>query len=123
MVESYAPLLFILVGFIDGFLCTNHRSKGFAISWGHVLERMVMQGMRYAWGSCMFAHLYDELYQVVYGQAQSLGVGCSPLQIWAWEHFAVTQPLTWGQQPVRCPYRFRYVDIIAHLRLGKLDHW
>lgn len=89
MTNTYPPLPSILVGFIGGVLCPNHRSKGFAIGWGRVLESMVMQGTQYAWGTCILAHLYDELHHIVYGRGQSFAVGCSLLQIWAWEHFAV----------------------------------
>lgn len=89
MIDSYAPLPSVLAGFIGGVLCPDHRSKGFAVRWGHVLERMVMQGTQYAWGSCMLVHLYDELHHIVYGRGQSFAIGCSLLQIWAWEHFAI----------------------------------
>jgi hypothetical protein len=45
MVDSYAPLPSMLVGFIGGVLCPDHKLKGFAVRWGCVLESMVMHGM------------------------------------------------------------------------------
>lgn len=79
MTDKYAPLPSVLARFIRGVLCLDHRSKGFAVGWGRVLESMVMQGTRYAWGTCMLAHLYDELHHIVYGGGRSLAVGCSLL--------------------------------------------
>lgn len=38
---DYTPLPLVLVGFIGGFLCPNHRLKGLAVGWGLVLEDMV----------------------------------------------------------------------------------
>jgi hypothetical protein len=96
MIDRYAPLPSILASFIGGVLCPDHRSKGFAVGWGCVLESMVMQGTQYAWGTCMLAHLYDELHHIVYSSGRSLAVGCSLLQIWPWEHFAIIQPLIEG---------------------------
>lgn len=66
MVDAYATLPSILVGFIRGFLCPDRRSKGLSVGWGRILESMIVHGTRYAWGMCMLPHLYHDLHQVVY---------------------------------------------------------
>lgn len=62
MVDAYATLSSVLVGFIGEFLCPNRRSKGLLVGWGRILESMIVHGMRYAWGCCMLAHLYHDLH-------------------------------------------------------------
>lgn len=42
---GYTTLPIVLVGFVGGFLCPNHRSKGLSIGWGHLLEQLI------AWGT------------------------------------------------------------------------
>lgn len=118
MVDLYEPLPSVLVGFVGGFLCPNRRSKGLSVGWGVVLEMMITKGTWYAWGSCMLAHLYRELHQVVYQRATSLSVGITLLQVWAWEHIAVTRPLEDKERPV-----FGYADIVVQGKLGKLEYW
>lgn len=55
MIERYDLLLCVLSRFIGGFLCPDRRSKGLLVDWGWVLERMMLEGTKYAWGSCMLA--------------------------------------------------------------------
>lgn len=87
--DTYAPLPSVLASFIGVFLCLDRRLKGLVVGWGLVLEDMVTQGRRFAWGSCMLGHLYRELHQVVYRGYMSLSTRVTLLQVWAWEHIAV----------------------------------
>lgn len=76
---DYAPLLSVLAGFIGRFLCPDRRSKGFSVGWGLVLEEMVTQGWRFAWGSAMLAHLYRGLHELVYLSYGSVSAGMTLL--------------------------------------------
>lgn len=50
MVDVYATLPSVLARFIGGFLCLDLKSKGLLVRWGQILESMIAQGTRYAWG-------------------------------------------------------------------------
>lgn len=51
IVDLYEPLALVFAGFIGGFLCPKFRLKGVSVGWGLVLEMMIIEGRRYAWGS------------------------------------------------------------------------
>lgn len=76
---DYVPLPSILAGFMGGFLCPDHRSKGLSIVWGLVLEEMVTQGPRFAWGLAMLAHLYRDLHEGLYLGYDSLSASVTLL--------------------------------------------
>jgi len=40
----------IVAGLIGGVVCPDRRSHGFPIGWGRIMERMLTEGTRYAWG-------------------------------------------------------------------------
>lgn len=92
------------------------------MGWGLVLEDMVTQGCRFAWGSCMLAHLYRELHQVVYLGYMSLLAGVTLLQVWAWEHISAARPLVDRDRPVGRAYSYGYTGIVVQCKLGKLEH-
>ncbi|XP_059063972.1 serine/threonine-protein phosphatase 7 long form homolog isoform X1 [Cryptomeria japonica] len=120
---DYAPLPLVLTGFVGGLLCLDRRSKGLAVGWGLVLEDMVTQGRQFAWGSCMLAHLYKDLHQVVYLGYNILLAGVTLLQVWAWEHIPVVRPLADKDRPVGRAYAYGYTGIVVQCKLGKLEHW
>lgn len=120
---GYASLPSVLAGFIGGFLCPDWRSKGLAMGWGLVLEDMVTQGCNFAWGSCMLAHLYRELHQVVYLRYMSLSVGVTLLQVWAQEYIPVSGPLADRDRPVGWSYVYGYTVIVVQHKLGKIENW
>lgn len=117
------PLPSVLAGFIGGFLCPNRSSKGLAIGWGLVLEDMVTQGRRFAWGSAMLAHLYRDLHQVVYLGYSNLSARVTLLQVWAWEHILTARPLADRDRPVGCAYAYKYQGVVVQCKLGKLENW
>lgn len=92
------------------------------MGWGLVIEDMVTQGHRFAWGSCMLAHLYRDLHQVVYLGYTSLSVEVTLLQVWAWEHIPVVRPLLDRDRPVGQAYAYGYTWIVVQHKLGKLEH-
>lgn len=110
---SYGLLPYVLAGYVKGFLCLDHRSKGLSVGWGHFLERMIVQGTWYSWGSYMLAHLYHDLHRVVYLGATNLSTRVTLLQIWAWEHMAVTCPLTNRYHPTGRPYVYGYTSVVV----------
>ncbi|XP_057861147.2 protein MAINTENANCE OF MERISTEMS-like [Cryptomeria japonica] len=120
---DYAPLPSVLAGFIGGFLCLDRRSKRFSVGWGLVLEQMVTQGRRFAWGSAMLAHLFRSLHEVVYLGYGSLSAGVTLLQVWCWEHIPVARPLTDRDRPVGAAYAYGYRGLVVQRKLGKLEHW
>lgn len=71
----------------------------------------------------MLAHLYHDLHQVVYLGAASLSVEVTLLQIWAWEHITVTQPIAERDRLFGRPYVFEYLGGVFHHKLGKLEYW
>lgn len=77
----YEPLPIVLLAIIRGLLCPDRQSHGLAMGWGWVIECMVTDGTRYAWGPCVLSHLYRELHEVVYQETSSLGVGITLLHI------------------------------------------
>ncbi|XP_059065566.1 protein MAIN-LIKE 1-like [Cryptomeria japonica] len=120
---DYAPLPSVLAGFIGGFLCPDRRSKGFSVGWGLVLEEMVTQDRRFAWGSTMLAHLYRGLHEVVYLGYGSLSAGMTLLQVWCWEHIPAARPLADRDRLVGCAYAYGYRGLVVQCKLGKLEHW
>lgn len=119
---DYTPLPSVLAGFIGGFLCPDCRSKGLVVGMGLVLEDMVTQGHRFAWGLAMLANLYKDLHQVVYLGYSSLSVGVTLLQVWVWEHIPAARPLVDKDRPVGCAYAYRYQGIVVQCKLDKLEH-
>lgn len=77
--SRYPALVAMLAAFIGGFLGPDHQSKGFAVGWGRMLEWLVTQPQRYAWGSCILADMYHDLHQVVYRGSTSLASGVTLL--------------------------------------------
>lgn len=122
-VVRYASLPVMLARFIGGFLCSDQRSRGFSYGWGHVLESIVRQSTRYAYGSCLLAHLYCELHLFMYRGSSSLAARVTLLQIWALEHIAVTWSLTHRQRPKSRPYIHMYHHRLVQRKLGKLEYW
>ncbi|XP_059074222.1 protein MAIN-LIKE 2-like isoform X1 [Cryptomeria japonica] len=110
---DYAPLPSVLAGFIGGFLCPDRRSKGFSMGWGLVLEDMVTQGRRFAWGSAMLAHLYRDLHEVVYLGYGSLSAGVTLLQVWCWEHIPAARPLADRDRPIGRAYAYGYRGLVV----------
>lgn len=86
----YEPLPSVLAGIVGGLLCPDRHSHRLAIGWGHVIEKMMTEGTCYAWGSCVLAHLYRDLHEVLYRDTRSLGVGITLLHVWAWKNLLVT---------------------------------
>ncbi|XP_059066342.1 protein MAINTENANCE OF MERISTEMS-like [Cryptomeria japonica] len=93
MLMYYEPLTSILADLIGGFSCPDRISCGISVGWGCILLRMMQHRTRYAWGVCMLAHSYHDLYQGVYDGAASLASSVTLLQIWCWEHIDVTRPI------------------------------
>lgn len=93
------------------------------MGWGLVLEDMVTQGRRFAWGSCMLAHFYKYLHQVVYLGYNSLLAEVTLLQVWAWEHIPIVRPLADRDRLVGHSYAYGYTGIVVQHKLGKLEHW
>lgn len=89
MVDTYTTFPSILVDFIAGFLCPNHRSKGLLVERDHILESIITHGTRYAWGLCMLSHLHHDFHQVLYLRGASLSLGVTLIQVWTWEHIVV----------------------------------
>lgn len=110
---DYAPLPSVLAGFIGGFLCPDRRLKGFSVGWGLVLEDMVTQGHRFAWGSAMLAHLYRDLHEGVYLGYGSLSAGVMLLQVWCWEHILIARPLADRDRPVGHAYAYGYRGLVV----------
>lgn len=71
----------------------------------------------------MLAHLYHDLHQVVYRGSSSLSCGVTVLQIWAWEHLAVTRPACPRVRPPGMPYIYMYAMFLTQPKLGKVDYW
>lgn len=74
-------------------LVGDRKGHGFPIGWGRVLEKMAIEGTVYAWGPCVLAMLYFQLHQIVYQRVQTLSCGVTLLQVWAFEHIAICQPI------------------------------
>lgn len=83
------------------------------MGWGLVLKDMVTQGRKFAWGSCMLAHLYRELHQVVYLGYTILSVGVTLLQVWAWEHIPIARPLVDRDRPIGRAYAYGCTGIVV----------
>lgn len=88
-----------------------------------MLEDMVRQGHGFAWGSCMLAHLYRELHQVVYLGYTSLSTRVTLLQVWAWDYIPVSRPLADKDRPVGQAYAYGYTGVVVQRKLGKLENW
>ncbi|XP_059071254.1 serine/threonine-protein phosphatase 7 long form homolog [Cryptomeria japonica] len=95
MVDSYAPLPSVLAGLIGSFLVPDRRSHGLSVSWG----------------------------QVIYDDVASLAFGCTLLQIWAWEHIAVTRLIGEIFRLAGAPYVMMYIKVTSHPMLEKLEYW
>lgn len=70
----------------------------------------------------MLAHLYHDLYHLVYQGLVALLVGVTLLQIWAWEHLDFTCPLSHKARPMGRPYVYGYLGVVVQWKLGKLEY-
>lgn len=71
----------------------------------------------------MLAHLYRDLHQVVYLGYNSLSVGFTLLQVWAWDHIPTARPLVDRDRLVGHAYAYGYRGIVIQCKLHKLEHW
>ena len=62
LVAQHERLIAMICWSIRGLLIPNRRGHGFPVGWGSVLEQMVMDGVMFAWGSCMLGMLYYYLH-------------------------------------------------------------
>jgi len=74
---------------------------------------MVEEGTWFSWDPCILAHLYHDLHQFVYDGAASLSASVSLLQIWAWLHIAMTQPIGMGVRGHDRTYSYMSQEIIS----------
>lgn len=72
--SRYPTLVAVLAAFVRGFLGPDHRSKGFVVGWGRMLEWMVTQPQIFAWGSYVLADMYHDLHRIVYMMSLASGV-------------------------------------------------
>lgn len=70
----------------------------------------------------MLAHLYHDLYQMVDWGASSLSCGMTLLQVWAWEHIAMTRLAFPRVRPPSRPYVYAYAMFLVQPKLGKVDY-
>lgn len=54
-----------------------------------MLESIILHVIVYAWGSCLLAMLYYQLYFFIYRGTQPIGCGVTLLQVWYLEHIAM----------------------------------
>lgn len=108
MADLYEPLPIVLSSIVGGLLCPDRRLHGIIVSWGQVIEQMVREGTRYAWGACVLAHLYMDLHEVVYHGITLLGVGITLLHIWAWENLPIMRPMCMRFRAIDQPYIYMY---------------
>lgn len=91
--DAQYPLACVLVGTIGCFVMPDRGQKGFLCCWGRMLERLLTHPVRSGWGSCLLAHMYHEMHEIVYREGKSMAAGLLVLQIWAWEHIPVCRPI------------------------------
>lgn len=58
-----------------------------------MLERLVETPQRLGWGSCILAHMYREMHEIVYREGKSMAARVLILQVWAWEHLPVCRSI------------------------------
>lgn len=60
-----------------------------------------------AWGTLALVELYKDLHNIVYRLGQSFGF-VTLLQVWAWEHITVMQPVGRQDRDVASPMVFNW---------------
>lgn len=93
MYNSRHVQVVVIGGVISEFICPSRMKYGLDIGWSRSLEMLMTQSTGFAWVPYVFAHLYYELHQFVYLNRCSLECGLILLQVWAYEHIAVTRPV------------------------------
>lgn len=112
MLMYYDNLPSILASLVGGFICLVRRSRWLSVGWGRILLSMMQHQTRFAWGVCILAHLYHDLHQVVYDGAASLSSGVTLLQVWCWDHIAISRPV---HDRVRGDKSHTFIYIVAWL--------
>ncbi|GLJ54056.1 hypothetical protein SUGI_1157090 [Cryptomeria japonica] len=88
-----------------------------------MLERLLTHPMRLGWGSCLLAHVYHEMHEIVYREGKSMAAGVLVLQIWAWEHIPVYRPIVDDSREAHQPIVCHYSGYATQPHLGKTNYW
>lgn len=71
----------------------------------------------------MLSEFYHDMHLVVYRDYANLSAGVTLLHIWAWEHIAVTRPLSVQDRRARRPYIDRYMSLLHYTWIGTIWFW
>lgn len=87
-----------------------------------MLERLLTRPVRLGWGSCLRAHMYHEMQEIVYREGKSMAASVLVLHIWAWEHIPICRPIVDDSQEVHHPIVCHYSGYVTQPHLGKSDY-
>lgn len=58
-----------------------------------MLDKLIQHPQRLGWVSCILAHMYHEMHEIIYREGNSMAAGVLILQVWAWEHLPICMPI------------------------------